>query len=508
MLQPQGVGLIILDAAHRQHTKVGREKLAQILKGSHSADILKFHYDRNIYYGRLAVLQLRQVVNLIDQLIQQGYLKVVGGRYPILNLTPQGEAAIQAKHEIQLKLPKQLKPEAVSRKKAEREAGGTVEYTARLLSEGLNPEQIARQRGLTLSTIYNNLAQLISTGKIKVEDVVLEEVRQQIEAAIKQVGNTDYLMPIKSLLPDEINYGVIRCVVEGWRQTHASPGVGDNKTEQIKLAILECIRALPSKLPRSGVAKLLIGSGSERVQEYRNHPMYKRLAGCRRDEVMIQIDELLESGKIIKDEHSYLILAKGVIRPDENSINQYLSTSHPRQLKGPWQAGWALGFHSSFTGAEWNRSSTGELAYRLKYQGDLEAIPPLVEQSVTLISEHPELAQVDTILPVPPSSPRQVDPVSTFALALGQHIGIPVMKSLAKTRQTSPQKELHTLAQKLANVAGAFGIQTPVKGKRLLVVDDLFDSGATLEEITRLLQKAGAAKICVLTLTRTIHSDA
>ena len=42
----------------------------------------------------------------------------------------------------------------------------------------------------------------------------------------------------------------------------------------------------------------------------------------------------------------------------------------------------------------------------------------------------------------------------------------------------------------------------------LLVVDDLFDSGATLEEITRVLAHAGAASVCVLTLTRTIHSDA
>jgi predicted amidophosphoribosyltransferase len=38
-------------------------------------------------------------------------------------------------------------------------------------------------------------------------------------------------------------------------------------------------------------------------------------------------------------------------------------------------------------------------------------------------------------------------------------------------------------------------------------VDDLFDSGATLEEITRVLSQAGAKRVCVLTLTRTIHSD-
>jgi hypoxanthine-guanine phosphoribosyltransferase len=39
------------------------------------------------------------------------------------------------------------------------------------------------------------------------------------------------------------------------------------------------------------------------------------------------------------------------------------------------------------------------------------------------------------------------------------------------------------------------------------VVDDLFDSGTTLSEITRLLLKRGAASINILTLTSTIHSD-
>ena len=43
---------------------------------------------------------------------------------------------------------------------------------------------------------------------------------------------------------------------------------------------------------------------------------------------------------------------------------------------------------------------------------------------------------------------------------------------------------------------------------KLLLVDDLFDSGATLDEITKLLLKHGAFRVNVLTLTRTIHSDA
>ena len=80
--------------------------------------------------------------------------------------------------------------------------------------------------------------------------------------------------------------------------------------------------------------------------------------------------------------------------------------------------------------------------------------------------------------------------------------------AITRTRPTRPQKEISTLAQKRANVAGAFAASGEARGKRVLMVDDLYDSGATLDEAARVLRAAGASSICVLTLTRTIHSDA
>jgi len=47
-----------------------------------------------------------------------------------------------------------------------------------------------------------------------------------------------------------------------------------------------------------------------------------------------------------------------------------------------------------------------------------------------------------------------------------------------------------------------------VGGQRLRVLDDLYDSAATLEEVTRVLMATGAEAVCVLTVTRAIHSGA
>jgi ATP-dependent DNA helicase RecQ len=67
---------------------------------------------------------------------------------------------------------------------------------------------------------------------------------------------------------------------------------------------------------------------------------------------------------------------------------------------------------------------------------------------------------------------------------------------------------MQTLPQKRDNVAGAFALNNDITGKRILLIDDLFDSGATLQEITKLLISHKAARVNVLTFTRTIHADA
>ena len=189
------------------------------------------------------------------------------------------------------------------------------------------------------------------------------------------------------------------------------------------------------------------------------------------------------------------------------SIDQFLARAHPRPLAGPWQAGWALDFHSRFAGADWSRSPTGELAYRLKYAGDRDALQPLVDQINTLCEQQPELRQIDIIAPIPSTTSRPFEPVKALAEALSHAWNVPTWPALVKTRATEPQKAMTSLAQKRANVAGAFAARGPLRGQRVLLIDDLYDSGATLDEAARTLRGAGAAAVLVLALTRTIHTD-
>jgi ATP-dependent DNA helicase RecQ len=108
------------------------------------------------------------------------------------------------------------------------------------------------------------------------------------------------------------------------------------------------------------------------------------------------------------------------------------------------------------------------------------------------------------ILYLPPT--RSGDFVRLFAEELGRRLSLPAI-GLEKTRATTPQKQWHARHNKERNVKGALttGVGTPVQGN-LLLVDDIWDSGATMREAARLVKRPGRT-VRALVLARTRHSD-
>ncbi len=80
---------------------------------------------------------------------------------------------------------------------------------------------------------------------------------------------------------------------------------------------------------------------------------------------------------------------------------------------------------------------------------------------------------------------------------------------LERTRETSSQTGL-TSHQRRQNVKGAFRVAQPeaIRGRELLVMDDVYTTGATVSECARVLHRAGAAKVWVATVARTLKISA
>lgn len=99
---------------------------------------------------------------------------------------------------------------------------------------------------------------------------------------------------------------------------------------------------------------------------------------------------------------------------------------------------------------------------------------------------------------------RGFDQAELLARTVGGHLALPVVRTLDKTRHTQAQSVLKQESARQANALGAYSLRPDLclQGKRLILVDDVVTSGATLGECARLLRQAGAGKIWCLTLAQ------
>lgn len=99
--------------------------------------------------------------------------------------------------------------------------------------------------------------------------------------------------------------------------------------------------------------------------------------------------------------------------------------------------------------------------------------------------------------------------VRNFAVKISKELGVPVSHSLKKTRNTKPQKIFQNSVSKKDNVKDAFLYepQQDIIGKKILLIDDIYDSGVTIKEIGRYLTNLGADMIAPLVIAKTVGGD-
>ena len=155
----------------------------------------------------------------------------------------------------------------------------------------------------------------------------------------------------------------------------------------------------------------------------------------------------------------------------------------------------------------WYRDGVVEAVHRYKFRGARGHAAALGGLMAECLSERwQEL--VDFITWTPLSAKRRkergYDQAELLARRVGELTGIPVLPALEKTRQTGVQSHIEDEAERRANVAGVYRVlpDVDVKGKRLVLVDDIVTSGATLAECAACLRDAGAGSVTALTLAR------
>lgn len=184
-------------------------------------------------------------------------------------------------------------------------------------------------------------------------------------------------------------------------------------------------------------------------------------------------------------------------------------------LKGNWKKGFAFDVHtldSTYLGvdelgrARWEseRSEMGQLVYDLKYRNERAAVGKIVD----LLDKMKGIETMDCIVPIPPTRPgRSVEPVTEIARELGRRTGVKVLDDILLKRPGGPElKDVDDPTERSALLRKSLILSkdSNVSGKNVLLVDDLYRSGATLSVATEILLRRGKAlAVYVLTMTKT-----
>ncbi|MEA3356485.1 MAG: ComF family protein [Candidatus Bipolaricaulota bacterium] len=152
---------------------------------------------------------------------------------------------------------------------------------------------------------------------------------------------------------------------------------------------------------------------------------------------------------------------------------------------GPYEGGW------------------GKLIRALKFKGERSIAHFLSGRLAAYLEEEP-FGRIDSITYVPMTGPdrraRGFNQAELLARGVGKRTSLPVYRTLRKVRRTPPQAGL-SAREREKNLRGAFSLIKSGRG-RILLVDDIYTTGATVQECSRSLRLGGYESVFVLTMAR------
>lgn len=196
---------------------------------------------------------------------------------------------------------------------------------------------------------------------------------------------------------------------------------------------------------------------------------------------------------------------------------------NPVRIHGEWDSGFCLDYHTissvyvDVDQFETSRTELGEALYQLKYRRQRRYILPLAEKVSDFIRHEllPEEGQIAFLLCVPPTQFRLFQPLRWLARKVGKLSGIPFRPgAIVRTRELKPLKSIDDPDKRRRMLEGAFDLyfgfwntfrgRNPFHGKRVILLDDLYRSGSTMNEVCRVLRSKGElSRIIALAVTKT-----
>lgn len=152
-------------------------------------------------------------------------------------------------------------------------------------------------------------------------------------------------------------------------------------------------------------------------------------------------------------------------------------------------------------------TNIGATIHRCKYENGGDYPSHLLKQTLRAFRHQFGNEEFDIVVYVPPT--ESGDLVKNFAKKISNTLKFTISHKLTKSLKTKPQKVFQNTILKKDNVKGVFSYpdESDISGKKILLIDDIYDSGATIKEIGQYFTNLGAEKIAPLVIAKTVGGD-
>lgn len=184
-------------------------------------------------------------------------------------------------------------------------------------------------------------------------------------------------------------------------------------------------------------------------------------------------------------------------------INEFRDTYFPKLTVERKNSNIVNGVASSYYGI----TNVGATIHRCKYENGGDFPNHLLRQTLRAFRHKFGNEEFDLVVYVPPT--ESGDLVKNFAEKISKTLKFPISHKLLKSTTTKPQKVFQNSVLKRDNVKDVFLYidEEDIPGKKILLIDDIFDSGATIKEIGRYFTQLGAVKITPIVIAKTVGGD-